>query len=576
MRVRIFLALAAAAAILAWRAAACTTVMVGRNATTDGSVLVGSSCDGDIMGVMYVIPAETRPPSTVIPMYRNMPRPRNHAEYLANLRKGYDVVGHMPLGSTYRTILLGGQVESMMTGGMNEHGLTVAIEFIPMRKGLASAKGKVGPNSNHWSTSLIAHALLRAKTAREAIRIVGDMVEEHGFQYYRNPTAGVALPIADKDEVWLMEIFGPGEKWTPDSGKPGGVWCAQRIPDDHVGCSANRSRIGKIDLQRRDEFVASPNVYSLSEELGFRKKGDPFVWHDVYGDPASRAVCLREWRVLSLAAPSAGLKATGDPKRDRYPFSVKRDRSFSVDRMIGVMRDSYQGTGFDVTENPAFMRNGKKNPLARAAGPQELFDLLGIKPERTIATPTSGYVFVSQIRKWLPDPIANCMWFAYGPADTSFFTPVYSGTTNLPDEWSRTADFTRVTRGQPQWEFRLVNALTNALNYQSAIKDVRGVIEPGEKRLLSMQRAIEQTALAVYRKHGAAAAEKFVTEYAANSMRQAGYTYRELVDYLMFQYLTGSPEVAPQKPPDMAVPQVPYAPEKEGLPEQNDQAADFK
>ncbi len=145
MRVRIFLA--AAAASLAWRAAACTTVMVGKNATTDGSVLVGSSCDGDIMGVMYVMPAETRPASTVIPMYRNMPRPRNHAEYLANLRKGYDVVGRMPLGSTYRTILLGGQVESMMTGGMNEYGLTVAIEFIPMRKGLASAKGRVGPNS---------------------------------------------------------------------------------------------------------------------------------------------------------------------------------------------------------------------------------------------------------------------------------------------------------------------------------------------------------------------------------------------------------------------------------------------
>ncbi len=405
---------------------------------------------------------------------------------------------------------------------------------------------------------------------------MGDMVEEHGFQYYRNPTAGVALPIGDKDEVWLMEIFDPGEKWTPDSGKPGGVWCAQRIPDDHVGCSANRSRIGKIDLQRRDEFVASPNVYSLSEELGFRKKGDPFVWYDVYGDPASRAVCMREWRVLSLAAPSAGLKATGDPKRDRYPFSVKRDRSFSVARMIGVMRDSYQGTEFDVSENPTFMRNGKKSPLARAAGPRELFDLLGIKPERTIATPTSGYVFVSQIRKWLPDPIANCMWFAYGPADTSFFTPVYSGTTGLPDDWSRTADFTRVTRGHPQWEFRLVNALTNALNYQFAIKDVRGVIEPGEKRLLSMQTAIEQMALAIYRRHGAAAAEKFVTEYAANSMRQAGYTYRELVDYLMFQYLTGSPEVALRKPPNMAAPQIPFVPGEEGRPEQNDQETEFK
>ena len=125
------------------------------------------------------------------------------------------------------------------------------------------------------------------------------------------PHAGVALPIADEKEVWLMEIFGPGADWTPSGGRPGGVWCAQRIPDGEVGCSANRSRIGEVDLANSDHFLASPNIFSLAETLGFWEKGKPFVWSEVYGVPGSRENFLREWRALSLAAPSLGLEVDG-------------------------------------------------------------------------------------------------------------------------------------------------------------------------------------------------------------------------------------------------------------------------
>ena len=177
--------------------------------------------------------------------------------------KGTNWSGSCLSKQLYRTILLAGNVESMTTGGLNEHGVSIAIEFLPMREGLACDKGVVGPNSNHWTTSLIANGLHRAKTAREAIQVIGAMVDEYGFLYYRAPAAGVALPIADENETWLMEIFGPGEDWTPDSDQPGGVWCAQRIPDGEVGCSANRSRIGKVNLTDSDQFIASGNIYSL-------------------------------------------------------------------------------------------------------------------------------------------------------------------------------------------------------------------------------------------------------------------------------------------------------------------------
>ncbi len=531
--------------------------MAGKNTTEDGSVLMSSSCDGDIMSVIYIMPSKEYPEGTKLPMYWNIPRPTNYEEYMTNIRKGYDLVGYLPIEKSYRSIILGGNIESMTTGGMNEYGVSIAIEFLPMRAGLACKKGVVGPNSNHWTTSLIANALMRSRTAREAIKTAGSMVEKYGFQYYRAPKAGVAIPVADENETWLMEIFGPGENWTAESGKPGGVWCAQRIPDGEVGCSANRSRIGKVDMGNADYFMASPNIFSLAEELGFWKKGETFVWREVYGDPGSRYNSLREWRALSLAAPSLGLKATGDHLVDRYPFSVKPDKPVTVQTLMKIMRDGYEGTEFDLTEHPSFNPNEKKSSLARPWGPSELFDLLGIEPERTIGTPTSGYVFIAQLRDWLPDAIGNCMWFAYGPAYTSCFTPIYAGVNDLPDSWDRPADFTRINREQTQWNFRLVSSLANNLQYQDAVRDIQNVYIPAEEKYLGIQADFERKAAGVFKRNGAKGIENFVTDYARHCLNQVGYAYDELVDYLMFQYLLANPEIAPPKLPSISAPVIP-------------------
>jgi dipeptidase len=559
-----FIILIALIGLLAWiprGSFACSTILAGKKTTSDGSVLMSSSCDGDIMGLIYVMPAQKYPQGTRLPMYWNLPRPKTHQEYLSNLRKGYDLVGYMPVKETYRSIILAGNVENMTTGGMNEHGLSIAIEFLPMRSGLACKRGVVGPNSNHWTTSLIANALMRARTARQAIRIIGAMIEQYGFQYYRAPHAGVALPIADDKEAWLMEIFGPGEKWTADSDKPGGVWCAQRIPDGEIGCSANRSRIGKVDLKNGDMFMASPNIHSLAEELGFWKKGNPFVWHDVYGDPGSTYNSLREWRALSLAAPSLRLQATGDPEVDRYPFSVKPDRPLTVKRLLSIMRDGFEGTRFDLTEHPAFNPKGKKSPLARPWGPTELFELLDIKPNRALCTPTSGYVFVAQLRDWLPDTFGNCLWFAYGPAYTSCFAPIYAGVTDLPDTWDQAPDYTRINRNQVPWNFRLVFSLANNLRYQDAMQDIQHVFRPAEAAFFKIQKYVERTAAEVLRKEGAGGVERFLNAYSEHCLTQVGYAYKELVDYLMFRYLVDHSEVAPPKLPAISAPIVPAVPD---------------
>jgi dipeptidase len=526
----ILLALLAALSLRdAEEVSACTSVMAGRNATRDGSVLMSSSCDGNQMGHIYVVPARQYPEGAALPMFRD--------------KQGREAVGKLPpIQNTYRAVVFGAGA----LGGINEHGVSIGIEYIPTKPGLASTRGAVGPYSNHWTTSLIANGLLRARTAREAIRLIGALVEEHGLLYTWAPNAGVALPIIDKREAWLMEICGPGKDWTPGSGAPGGVWCAQRIPDGAVGVSANRSRIGRVDLDDTDHFMASSNLFSLARELGLWKEGDAFVWRDVYGTPGDRGAAMREWRALSLIAPSLDLKPGEDPVSERHPFAVEPDEPVTAASLMRLMRDGYEGTPFDVTEDPAFRVRGEKSPLARPWGPPELFRLLGVEPQRAINTPTSTFVFVAQSRQRLPAPLAGLAWFAYGPASTSCFVPIYAGATELPESWVRPPNWSKIDRRQAQWNYRLVHNLANNLKYQEVMEDVREFIEAAESQFLEVQPELEAAATDVFKREGRERAEAFVTRYTADCLTQVGRAYHELVDYLMFKHLYDRADIAPQ------------------------------
>jgi dipeptidase len=535
---------------------ACTTILVGKAATEDGSVLMATSCDGDIMGRVYVMPARDYSSETKVPMFYDFPAPSTWKEHLEQRRKGYTLVGHLPIQRTYRCVLAAGHLADSVTGGINEHGLSMGIEYMGMRPELVNTKGRVSTCSNHWTTSLIANGLMRAKTAREAIRFMGSMVEKYGFTYYWAPSAGCAIPMVDGKEAWIMEIFGPGKEWTPGNGEPGAVWCAQRVPDGEVSCNANRSRIGEVVLENPEYFLASPNIYSLAEELDLWKPGRPFVWYEAYGTTGDRGNSLREWAALNRFAPSRRLAATGDPLSDRYPFSVKPDRQISVRALIAAMRDGYEGTDFDVTEHPEFSPGGKKSPLARPFGSRDLFDLVGIKPERCIGSETSGYVYVSQIRNWLPAPISGCMWFALGPSYTSCFAPIYSGVNGIAETWTRCPDFTRVDRTQVQWKFQLTEDLAG-IKYQEAIKDIRAVFEPAEKQFLGLQPDFEAAAVQVFEKHGATQTERFVTQYTNSCLKNVDDAYEELVDFLMFKYLYSYSAAAPPKLPIVRAPRIP-------------------
>lgn len=558
-RIAVVQLLAGALALVAGAVQACTTILIGKGATADGSVLMATSCDGNIMGRVYALPGADYPQGAKVRMFYDFPAPSTWKQHLDQVKKGYTPVGYLPIERTYRCILAAGHLADSVTGGINEHGVSMGIEYMGMKPELANRRGKVSTCSNHWTSSLIANGLMRATTAREAIRLMGSMAEKYGFTYYWAPGAGCAVPVVDGKEAWIMEIFGPGKDWTPESGRPGAVWCAQRVPDGQATCNANRSRIAEVDPGNSHDFLASPNIYSLAEELGLWKRGEPFVWHEVYGDVGGRENSLREWAALNALAPSLRLQATGDSRKDRYPFSVKPDRKVSVQALTALMRDCYQGTKFDLTRHPAFHRGGKQSPLARPLGSRDLFDLLGIQPERCIGTETSGYAYVSQVRDCLPAPVSGCMWFTLGPAVTSCFAPIYSGTTEVTELWTRSPKFTRIDRTQVQWKFQLVEDLTG-LRYQEAIADVRKVCGPAEERFLALQPRFEDAAVRVFREHGAARAEQFVTAYTNSCLEKVDDAYGELVDFLMFKYLYSYSKTAPPKLPEIGAPRMPTMP----------------
>ena len=180
---------------------------------------------------------------------------------------------------------------------------------------------------------------------------------------------------------------------------------------------------------------------------------------------------------------------------------------------------------------------------------------------RALCTPTSGYVFVAQLRDWLPDTVGNCLWFAYGPAYTSCFVPIYAGVTELPDAWDQAPDYTRISRNQVPWNFRLVFSLVNNLRYQDAMQDIQHVLRPAEAAFFKIQTHVERTAAEVVGENGAGGVERFLNAYAEHCLTQVGYAYHELVDYLMFRYLLDDSEVAPPKLPAISAPIIPAMPD---------------
>jgi len=371
---------------------ACTSIMVGRKASTDGSVMTSHTCDSHHNGSeIVVVPHKKHQPGDEVSLSK-----REEDESGPMKRYSRKPTGKIPQVSETFGYL------APAYAAMNEHQVAIGESTFGGRKELHSQKGLV-------DCDMLTRLMLeRAKTAREAIRIGGELIEKYGWC-----DEGETLTIADPREVWVMEIVGPGKDAV------GVVWAAQRVPDDHVSVVANGSRIGEIDLSKTDEFMASKNVTQLAKEWGYwdPKSGVPFRFYDAYS-PESRteiATTRREWRALDLLAPSLKLH----PNSNCYPFSVKPDKPVSPEMIMEIFRDTFEGTDFDMVKDLTVVdEDGKasKSPLANPFMPYDMNKLLKINGgwgwlgERCMARWYCMYVTVTQSRGWLPDPRLSDRW----------------------------------------------------------------------------------------------------------------------------------------------------------------------
>jgi len=388
----------------------CTSILVGRLASEDGSTMTSHSCDSNTDRTwINIVPHQKHQPGDMAEIYFQAKRTRgpNDKDRLGK--------GEIPqVSETYAFVNTAYPV-------MNEYQLAVGETTTGGRRELKSDEGIID------APELFRLVLERAKTAREAIQIAHELTQKHGYIDW-----GECFTFADPKETWHFEIFGPGR------GNKGAVWAAQRVPDDEIGVSANASRIRKIDLDNKDYFMASDNVHFLAVEMKWwsPESGQPFEFCYAYA-PSTRTKMSsrrREWRVLSLLAPSLNL----NPHSENYPFSVKPDQRVSVKDILALFRDTFGGTEFDMTRNLRTVnQKGEtiKSPVANPHMNSELRDLLGVKRERAVCSSYATYVQITQSRDWLPDMIGGVVWLGYDNPETTPHMPFYCGITHMPDSY---------------------------------------------------------------------------------------------------------------------------------------------
>ncbi|MBN2408794.1 MAG: C69 family dipeptidase, partial [Candidatus Aminicenantes bacterium] len=400
-------------------------------------------------------------------------------------------------------------------GYQNEHQVSIGEATIGNVRRISNPT----PAAKLDITMLTLLAMERSKTAREAILLMGGLAEKYGYGFH---DGGEMLAVADPREVWIFEVMPVGPLWTPESGKPGAVWCAQRVPDDHVSVCPNESRIGEVDLKNKDYFLGSSHMVSFAVEQGLYdpQSGQPFSWKRAYspspGSARSNPRRARTWRFFDLVAPSA--KFSSDTPNMDFPFSIKPDRKLSLQDVMTIMRDKCAGTEFDPLRG---LRGGPfGNPYYDSS-------------TRTIGTNHAEYTTVTQSRSGLPDAIGGLVWVALGSQDTSCFVPFYAGITDMPDSY-RVGDHWVFSRDSARWAFDYTDFHVHVV-YHAAIKDIQEAQKKWEAGAIARIPEIDKHALELYSQNPAEAAE-FLTGTCLENARRVVDAWWELGDRLLVKY----------------------------------------
>ena len=481
-------------------AEACSNFIVGKKASVDGSVMCSYSAD-DYGMFQYLC---------------HYPAAK-HAK--GEMRKIYDwdtnkYHGEIPeAAQTYSVI-----------GNINEWQVTIGETTYGGREEMVDSTGIMDYGS------LIYVALQRSKTAREAIKVMTTLANTYGYN-----SGGETFTICDPNEAWIMEMMGKG------AGSKGAVWVALRIPDDAICAHANQSRIGKFNMKDKKNVMYAKDVVSFARSKGwFKGKDADFSWKMAYAKPdfSGRRFCdARAWSMLNHfydMSPYLDWALGKNPDAQDMPLWVVPNKKVSVKDVENVMRDHYEGTPLSVADGSdigggIWEMPYRPTPLMYKVDGKQYFN------ERPVSTQQSGFVFVSQMRSWLPREIGGVFWFANDDANMAAFTPVYCSMTERPECYNTPgADALHFSKKNAYWVCNMTSNMVYP-RYSLMFPTLKEVRDSLDNSYFAAQAGVEKKAQELYAQNPQAAV-KYLNDYSVEKAQQMLARWNQLFEFMVVKY----------------------------------------
>ena len=481
-------------------AEACSNFIVGKKASVDGSVMCSYSAD-DYGMFQYLC---------------HYPAAK-HAK--GEMRKIFDwdsnkYYGEIPeAAETYNVI-----------GNINEWQVTIGETTYGGREEMVDSTGIMDYGS------LIYVALQRSKTAREAIKVMTTLANTYGYN-----SGGETFTICDPNEAWIMEMMGKG------AGSKGAVWVALRIPDDAICAHANQSRIGKFNMKDKKNVMYAKDVVSFARSKGwFKGKDADFSWKMAYAKPdfSGRRFCdARAWAMLNHfydMSPYLDWALGKNPDAQDMPLWVVPNKKVSVQDVENVMRDHYEGTPLSVADGSdigggIWEMPYRPTPLMYKVDGKQYFN------ERPVSTQQSGFVFVSQMRSWLPREIGGVFWFANDDANMAAFTPVYCSMTERPECYNTPgADALHFSKKNAYWVCNMTSNMVYP-RYSLMFPTLKEVRDSLDNSYFAAQAGVEKKAQELYAQNPQAAV-KYLNDYSVEKAQQMLTRWNQLFEFMVVKY----------------------------------------
>ena len=481
-------------------AEACSNFIVGKKASVDGSVMCSYSAD-DYGMFQYLC---------------HYPAAK-HAK--GEMRKIFDwdsnkYHGEIPeAAETYNVI-----------GNINEWQVTIGETTYGGREEMVDSTGIMDYGS------LIYVALQRSKSAREAIKVMTTLANTYGYN-----SGGETFTICDPNEAWIMEMMGKG------AGSKGAVWVALRIPDDAICAHANQSRIGKFNMKDKKNVMYAKDVVSFARSKGwFKGKDADFSWKMAYAKPdfSGRRFCdARAWAMLNHfydMSPYLDWALGKNPDAQDMPLWVVPNKKVSVKDVENVMRDHYEGTPLSVADGSdigggIWEMPYRPTPLMYKVDGKQYFN------ERPVSTQQSGFVFVSQMRSWLPREIGGVFWFANDDANMAAFTPVYCSMTERPECYNTPGvDAVHFSKKNAYWVCNMTSNMVYP-RYSLMFPTLKEVRDSLDNSYFAAQAGVEKKAQELYAQNPQAAV-KYLNDYSVEKAQQMLGRWNQLFEFMVVKY----------------------------------------